>query len=500
MFMKGKLERKKTRIKVLVVGFAFMLLFFSSGCREFNPLDLENAPELVEAVEANRLIEPLEENEAGEIIKEVLYTYEKFEEVDPDKISFFRGNPPAKITEEEALEEVDFLFKMLKYGYAGYGMFGGDETFGASRERIQSEIRGKGEISTEQHSQIISGNLSFINDGHFRFDRESIFTRYQLHYSEEMDFLRDEKGYYIANREVPLYLEAINGKKPEEYLKLSLNANGELVYRLGVLHPVSELPYRATLSFAENQENQKVVFLYPVEDTPFDRTVYDYYETKGIPVIVNRIAPLLEEEEVVNFIEEAGDLKDAEVAILDIRGHIGGSDFIPRSWVENYTSSRRELKTGRLFVDLCTQTSMEFRVRWDQANGRDGSWARSRFAPTPGGWSEIQFSLPEFKKNDRFLIVLVDSNNASAGESFVRFLKQVENVIIIGSNTRGAGVVGNVGSFSLPHSKIPVQMGISVFLDVSLSFTEGVGLKPDIWINPGDALDLAVKFTDNYLR
>lgn len=504
MFMKtrseqsGKIGKMRNGHGIIVWG--FVLLFFLAGCKEFTPLELETAPQLVEAVEANRVLDPLSEEEAREKIKEFLYPYEEFNEVDPDQFQLLDGDPPPYIGRKEALEEIDFFFRVLKYGYAGYELFGGDDAFGKSREMVQEEIGYFEEIPIRQYFSIVFNNLSFINDAHFRFAGNSLFTKYQFFSSRRFDFYKDEKGSYYINGEEKLYLESINGRDPEEYIKLSLDDNGKLVYRLGVLLPEGGSEYPVTLSFVEDHLEDRLVYLFPIESLPSDRTMYEYYEKDGLPVIVNRVANPWEEEKMKEFTDDAKALKNTEIAILDIRGHIGGADHIPMEWVKNYTSSLRNPGTARLYADLRTQTAQEIQVRWSEWNDRDSSWAQRRFSPVSGGWSDINYSLPRLKRNDRYLVVLLDSYIASAGESFVRYLKQVENVILIGTNTRGATTVGNVTTYFLPHSTIPVQMGTTLFLELDFSFREGIGIEPDIWVDPKESLELAIKFVDNYLR
>ena len=493
-----KAGRRNRGIGIFVICLLGLLLL--GGCREFNPLELDSAPELVEAIKANRVMDPLSEEEAREKIKGYLYPYDEFAEVDPEKIRFLEGQVVSEISREDALEEIDFLFKMLKYGYAGYGLFGGDETFARSKEKIKEEIRELEVLPIAEYRAIIIENLSFINDGHFRIGNQALFTRHHFHYSREIDFARDERGFYTISEGENNYLDSVNGKDPEEYLKLSLNEEGKLVYRLAKVTPGDGWPYPVTLSYADNRRPEEEVNLFPIQSRGFDRVIYDSYEKDGLPVVVNRIAPGLEEAERKRFTEGAKELKDAKVAILDIRGHVGGSDMYGRGWVKNYTSSLRTPARGGVYVDLRTQTAQQFLVRWNEGLGLDAGWARSRFSPVAGGWSDINFSNPRFQKNDRYLIVLIDDNNASAGESFVRFLKQVENVIIIGSNTSGVSTVGNVGTFFLPTSAIPIQMGVSIFLGLDLEIREGIGIEPDIWVDPRGSVELAVKFANNYLR
>ena len=42
-------------------------------------------------------------------------------------------------------------------------------------------------------------------------------------------------------------------------------------------------------------------------------------------------------------------------------------------------------------------------------------------------------------KNNQLIVVLIDNNSASSGEFFTSNIKVADNVIVLGSNTRGLG-------------------------------------------------------------
>jgi hypothetical protein len=53
------------------------------------------------------------------------------------------------------------------------------------------------------------------------------------------------------------------------------------------------------------------------------------------------------------------------------------------------------------------------------------------------GWNEVRQTRAIRAANDPFIPVLVDRDTASAGESFVQCLLQMDNVVLIGVNTKG---------------------------------------------------------------
>jgi len=485
------LGKKTKRLPALL----FLLLLtplILGGClsdQDVPGLKIEGAPELVQAVEDNRTIEPLPRNEMEEKLTELLYPYQDFEEVDPEKIGTVHKDL-YRISQNEMLDDIDFLFRVLKYGYAGYSLFGGDDRFGQSKGEMIKNVEQNARIDNGQPSlvlgeflDLVRDKLSFIQDGHFAVGGERFHNHHQMHLSHDLEFFKNEEGYYIREGTEKLFIERVNNSKPEEYLKLSLSDSGKLVFKLVVLSP-EEKPYPVTLEFKGNKSRELI--LNPAQTSEFLEVPFEHYEKEGIPVIVNRRLSHRNEEQLNDFIASAKDLENKEVSILDLRGNPGGSDFFASEWIKSYTS--REPGYAQGYIDLTTRTTQALQP------------GQQRFKPTPKGWSEINYSTPKTISNDRYLLVLIDNRIGSSGESFVRMLKQVENVVLIGSNTAGVKTVGNVTSFSLPNSGIDIQLGTTLFLELDLDLIEGRGYKPDIWVEPQNALDLALKFIDNYLR
>ena len=95
----------------------------------------------------------------------------------------------------------------------------------------------------------------------------------------------------------------------------------------------------------------------------------------------------------------------------------------------------------------------------------------------------------------------MDSLSASAGEGFVRYLRQIENVVFIGTNTSGTVLAGDPVKGKLPNSYIGTHWSTNLKLDVeSGEFVdrEGIGFLPDFWVQSEDALDVALKFIHHY--
>ena len=121
----------------------------------------------------------------------------------------------------------------------------------------------------------------------------------------------------------------------------------------------------------------------------------------------------------------------------------------------------------------------------------DPAWDRPLF-PTSVSRIPPREAIP----NGNLAIVLTDKNTGSAGEIFVGFLRQLENVIVVGSNTRGMFLTNSIGSALLPHSKLPVRFGTRLNFRPDLSQFEGVGFMPDLWVPPGESLERVLRFIE----
>jgi len=90
-------------------------------------------------------------------------------------------------------------------------------------------------------------------------------------------------------------------------------------------------------------------------------------------------------------------------------------------------------------------------------------------------------------------LLIADRGVASAGEGLLSYLyRQVENVIVVGENSRGAVTFGQVSAHQLPHSKLRVILPIKLNAMLDLEWREEKGYFPHLWIPAGDALNYAV--------
>jgi len=100
-------------------------------------------------------------------------------------------------------------------------------------------------------------------------------------------------------------------------------------------------------------------------------------------------------------------------------------------------------------------------------------------------------------ENPHPLFLLTNYISGSAGEGILTNWRTVENVLVVGTNTRGC-MFGNVHiDIYLPNSGYNTAFGDSVALEDFIC-REGIGYDPDIWVPTEYALDLVLKMCDYY--
>ena len=121
-----------------------------------------------------------------------------------------------------------------------------------------------------------------------------------------------------------------------------------------------------------------------------------------------------------------------------------------------------------------------------------------RLSAQESGLIELGAQNGVWQSNDCVIFVLVDESVGSAGEDFVKFLRTVEHAIIVGSNTYGAQISGNIFIGYLPNSGIPVQFGTKLNLEGGLSNFDDTGYLPDLWVPPMGADDAVIRLCQYY--
>lgn len=373
---------------------------------------------------------------------ELLCMTETTKDLDSDSDSSW-GN--WEVDPEHAAEEVELLFRALRFGYAGYQFFGGDAAFGAAKDAVLreiSELSGLYDaIPNWRYLDAITGNLKFVHDAHLAFADRSLCTRSTFRLCPFYEFTRSGQFGQLTGdwRDADgRRLIAVNGEEPSGYLKPSINEDGEIVYILGVMS--SERRQDILLELEFEGGNTEMAWLIPAEGGAPGDIAYQLVEFEGLQMAVCETfrSSADNEDELGEFVKDA----------------------------------RPFLMTANLRTD----TALVLQINRRADTGGQGRVMLSRDEPAEIG--------------DR---------RRSAAEALIRCLRSTGNVAVVGTNTRGALLTANPGLLRLPYSGLTVRIPAMIWMDHEMRNLDGLGYSPDFWVHPDTADSRAAAFARRYL-
>jgi hypothetical protein len=136
-------------------------------------------------------------------VDDLLYPYTSFAgENTISLIARSKERPPRFMSQEEAADDVRFLFDMFTCGYCMYQAFGEDEAFGQARDRVLSGLpmiaRSDGAVRVPALRDLVLRHIGFIQDGHASFADRKLYRRYNWFHDERFGFRKDESGWYTT--------------------------------------------------------------------------------------------------------------------------------------------------------------------------------------------------------------------------------------------------------------------------------------------------------------
>lgn len=523
------IAKKNNRIKHglvlvgLLIGVGLMILACEGNNAEnsenFSVGTLKIPQNIVKEISANRAIEEVDNDYLRVNIDKFFYDFQNNDgEIPAEELLGIVETRTPDITLEEALDEVDVLFSLFKFGYAGYQYFGGDEVFLAAKERIIERLKiiEDENIGRQVFARMMIDELHFIQDGHVSFkaggSAKQAFKEYNLLFCEEHQFFMEDNNYYTLIDGEKFYLISVGGENPEESLNLSINEVGEFVYFVSLFS--SELGWTHNVTLELERDSDRMIKDIEIELRRMQDKHEDFvkqYELKkvnGIPVInINCMHGIPgSDHDLVQFTQDAKKLREEEIIIIDLRGNEGGADIYAQEWINNFTG--RQLLLGNFAATLNSTTVLKGRTNIAKSLGivakksHEDSVERIERnigeEKTPVWDFFIRDEELETIDNNTLVIVLTDSSVASAAESFVLFLRQLNNVIFVGSNTNGVDIIGQTTEHMLPNSYIHLRVGVTMFHNPLRTSAEGIGLKPDFWVPPIHSLERVMKMIKRY--
>jgi|GEM_PF-265225 len=388
------------------------------------------------------------------------------------------GNMPNSITYEQAVEDVDLLFRTMKVGYGAYYFFG-EEKWEQAETEVMNWLNGQTNVSVQKLRDKLRSSTAFMRDAHSWIAKKSDSIpgfRYEYYYCTGHDFSKDENGFYKEKDGVKWYYESCDNGAVT--IKPSLKQNGVLVYQPVLFSPWYAASSQITLTNGTEKKAETVVWnlsqAYTYSGTRAD---YKYIEESGIAYM--SIRDFHEKDsltEMVKFAQDGSNARNAKVFIIDIRSHDGGTGKYISDWFAGFT--------GKELIESFIKST-----RYSILNGETN------------GTSTYHFDDRTSKKiatNNVPVIVLVDDECGSAGESMLHAVKNMTNVLVVGSNSAGYQIGSNCVDVNLPNTQIPASIGTTIRFNNQIKNVDGIGYEPDVWCNPQTALSASLNLIKQY--
>ena len=363
--------------------------------------------------------------------------------------------PEENLTMEQAREDVETAFTLLRTTYGAYEYFGSDQVFDGLREdalaRLEEADPGLplADVVAEALYTVLS---PVVRDGHFAVGRRHLIEPYELN------------TYYVPG----VYIDTPAGLS-EDYIKPTIGPDGAITYGFFAMSKDgSDLPD----TLGDHELNWALCE--PASSYSYSREVFYEGQCQGIPMLESRHMSASTPEgeaQLERFASCGGEYADAHLLIFDVRGNPGGSDRWFMEWFKGWTGQYAEPRQagGQRFSQLRRQNPMlSYPEEWM------GTWD---VYSDPGRWVE----------REGYTFLLTDGGTASSGETVVEHLHSVENTLVVGIPSGGCALVPNNMHFYLPNTGVELYFGTGLCLIETDENRDGVGYLPDLWVNPVEA-------------
>ncbi|TMW71688.1 S41 family peptidase [Alteribacter natronophilus] len=455
-----------------------------------------------------RILSLAGENRAGDPaddfnVDDYLYDYSEAEdeELSKEELENIRlsGDAPMSAEPDQFIEDLHYFHSVLKYQYALYGANGGDEAFEQARDQAIEEIEKKyapGEtISPSIMEETIREHYSFIRDTHFTVNGSLVTPKdHRLYMNGDILFYKTEEGRYIHTGTGET-LKHINGDRSvEDYLLPSLSEDGEFVYIPG------------HFSDQEPEKDLEITMDETVKEVGLSWTSASYttgesgVDTSGeIPVFALKDFFFYEDSDVTaeGLMKEAEMFEDEPYWILDLTSNPGGYPEFAIDWHRQHFGISPGFGDYMLYLYSNTgyavyeETEEYYRSRgvvedpfWSQIGGYRG-FIMPLEEPR---WTRMYSAYRRAENEDSVIFVITDEYTASAAEFMTQVMKHVDNTIIIGTSTAGALNSGGALLWELPNTNLVMSVPSAFNYHPENLAQEGIGLEPDLWLHPGDAV------------
>lgn len=432
-----------------------------------------------------------------------------------------------EISFNQVLEDVELFTYLLENAYSGYDDLKSKE-FKIQALRENFPFTKENNVNTDELLSYFDEQLKpYINDFHFCLvgKNKQVFYRAPIRiFFSDIFLLKSNDQFKVVKTDNPnIKIGDIYNDSPD-YLFL-YPSEGKNIYRLGVLLKNEE---KNSNNFIELLFNNKKISvscsktnsqIKKSSDTSYKKivtkeSVYFYLPTLMEPNIHwDNFANY--EEMYKRFVTLGLHYGEKKNYIIDFRGNGGGNDLYCQKFLANLLfceSGKNEIRNYKKYEKYMSFSSSNLysppilqAIKWNGNNLRkenDSYFNKIYKFMKKNNFNRIKIENSKKGINkkvnfSRKLIVIMDKNTCSSGESFVYLanplLEEGKNLFYIGENSGGCFNYGNVMCYQLPNS------GIAIYLP-SLKMKSGIieeckGYMPDYWAFNEDIVQALVNIT-----
>ena len=318
-------------------------------------------------------------------------------------------------------------------------------------------------------------------------------VRYEYFYAEGLEFGQDDIGYFTEKDGVRWYVDGFSDSRVS--LRPTLMADGRVVFA-PVLFCTRPTVTGSTVTLRSEAGETAACDLIWTESRALregnHQVDYKLLQENGLTYISVRDFDRSDWADTLTaYAADAIKARGSTAIIYDLRSNGGGSTHWADQWVQNYTGVQEELIIPEIFA---TKNSTFAKMVYDVRGIGVGSYGSfGSFDVFDVGENSGSPRLP----NAIPILILMDDSCGSSGESALHYLRMLDNALVIGSNSAGYQLCGNVAGFSLPCSGIGFQFGSSLYLYGDGTDVDFRGWAPDVWCDPQNVLPAALALLQN---
>ena len=384
------------------------------------------------------------------------------------------------LTAEEAAEDVETAFRLLRQVYAAYDYFGGSAQFDAMQAQILGELNQKMVTVGQLENAMVKWLYAAIADCHFTIGRQSMAQRL---------------GQYPVFAD-GLYFDDPAGLDPE-LVKRTIDPEGRIRYTLVKMAAPGNFD-AADFPASMEIEGKTVQLQWTAGygSTLETETAFSSERLQdGTPLLTSRTMGGIngpdagQQEQLDKMAATGAEYADEPLVIWDFRGNAGGSNTYFIEWFHGWTGQDVDCKLAALH-NFHPTAQIVYQSRY-------GQFLDYISLPEESGWRK-EVHPGAFLEHQGLTFVLQDKACASAGESSIGMLRTAENTVTVGCNTFGSLLTGNVAQFYLPNSGLCMTMGMVLQFVETEENRDGIGYLPDLWVPSDKALERVEKMVGYY--